>query len=255
MIIKEKIKKIIGIKAYNLLRKIRLNLAFIYKEIIYKNKINLYSISNYKFYVRGGTDDIVIINEVFGGDYNIHPKKKDIIIDIGGHIGSFSIKESKNVQKIYTFEPNTDNFDLLKKNIKINKINNIYISQKGISNQAGRKKLFMSPYSTGAYSIYESEPTRFQQIDCINLEEFIKREKIIPKVIKLDCEGAEYEILFNLSKSFFKDVKEIVMECHNISEGKNSLAMRNFLISMGYQVNTKENSFGHSYIYARLKND
>ena len=63
-------------------------------------------------------------------------KNNDTVIDIGGHIGLFSLYASEKCKsgKIFTFEPVKENFDLLKENIKINNAIKItFISTDGLA--------------------------------------------------------------------------------------------------------------------------
>ena len=55
-------------------------------------------------------------------------KKGDVFVDVGAHIGYFTLLASKivgPVGRVYAFEPNTNNFKLLQKNVKRNKLNNV----------------------------------------------------------------------------------------------------------------------------------
>src|SRR3972149_2094785 len=52
-----------------------------------------------------------------------HPKKGDVVVDIGAHIGKYTIEAAIRVGeegKIIAVEPLPSNFEILKKNIKIN---------------------------------------------------------------------------------------------------------------------------------------
>jgi molybdenum cofactor biosynthesis enzyme MoaA len=55
-------------------------------------------------------------------------------------------------------------------------------------------------------------------------------------LLKLDCEGAEYEILFSLPDAEFKKVNRIAMETH-VTESHKTEDLVDFLRNKGYQVN------------------
>jgi len=75
----------------------------------------MYEINDLQFKTREGSTDISIINEVVKGDcYNIDVKPGDIVIDIGGHIGSFTVWAASKGGNVYVFEPATKNYDILR---------------------------------------------------------------------------------------------------------------------------------------------
>ncbi len=74
-------------------------------------------------------------------------KKGDIIVDIGAHIGYYSLLFAKivgNKGKVYAFEPDKNNFKLLMKNIKTNGYNNIIPVEKALSNKNQKIRLYIS---------------------------------------------------------------------------------------------------------------
>src|SRR3989344_2665787 len=65
-------------------------------------------------------------------------KKGDVFVDVGAHIGYFTLLASKivgPVGRVYAFEPNTNNFKLLQKNVKRNKLNNVICINKAIADK------------------------------------------------------------------------------------------------------------------------
>lgn len=145
----------------------------------------------------------------------------DIVMDIGAHIGVVSIRmatEAKNV-KVYAFEPFPENFDLLKKNIRENSLENAIIPYSvAVSHMSGKRELFVCTERADAHTFYLHKDFEFGksiEVDCISLTEFLTRESI-EKVdfLKIDAEGAEYDILLEGDISFLEKVEKIGMECH-----------------------------------------
>lgn len=126
-IIKIVSRKVLPKGVYNHLRKLRLSAQFRYLDLRYRGKKSIYNYKGYKFIVRNGTDDDAIVREVTGGDYNIDSENYDVVIDIGAHIGTYSILMANRANKVYSFEPNPESFELLKRNVKNINANNIYI--------------------------------------------------------------------------------------------------------------------------------
>jgi FkbM family methyltransferase len=171
------------------------------------------------FNIRGGTFDHAIIDEVIHKrTYSQHLKldKDDVVLDIGGQIGTFSIDIAGKVSKVYTYEPDKDNFEFLKKNIEENKIENIFANNKAVvGNEDKERTLFKgnkfngAGNNTGGYSLIDCETESKDKVHCENINAIIKSCGITK--IKMDCEGSEYEIIKSADLS---SIKELIFEYH-----------------------------------------
>lgn len=184
--------------------------------------INIKLKSGLQFVVRARTMDRSVIKEVWMMDvydkFGIRVEKGDTVIDIGAHIGVFSIyaAELSQTGKVFAFEPFIENFKRLEHHKKINNKTNLSIYNKGVSDKTGKQTLHLSPdNNTGGHSLHlKNNSSRTVEIETIFLPEFCAQNKI-EKIdfLKLDCEGAEFEIL-NSSKEILNKVNKIIMECH-----------------------------------------
>jgi FkbM family methyltransferase len=223
-----------------------------------RNGINLYAEPN--------QGDGIIINETWRKkDYtpkNFEIGEDDVIIDIGAHKGYFSTFASFKAKKgkVYSFEPLESNYNILKKNLEINKCINVVPFQLGISGAKGIRKLYISPDSSAGISLVKDwlEDDRRKidsfRINCITLRDIFSLchiEKI--DFLKIDCEGAEYEILSDASVESLAKISRISMEFHQI-RGLKVNTIKNFLKKNGFSVRVKdpENTIG--MLYARRKN-
>jgi FkbM family methyltransferase len=165
--------------------------------------------------------DLGIIRDIFL--YKIYPvnlinlkKDNDLIIDIGAHIGCFSLLANKLTNKeVIAIEPEEENFKLLTKNILLNKAK-IMPVKCAISNYNKTKKFYKS-FSTLSHSLRKISET-FEYVKVMKLKTLLKKMKITLndiKLIKLDAEGEELRIIRDskniLSKKpiLFIDVIEI----------------------------------------------
>ena len=125
-------------------------------------------------------------------------KKGDTAVDIGANIGLYTLFFSKLVGatgKVIAFEPDPENFDVLKKNIELNKITNVTLVQKGVSNKNETMKLYKS-HASGAHSLVRNakwQKDTYTDIQTITLDDYFKGEKI--DMIKIDTEGFELEVI------------------------------------------------------------
>lgn len=178
---------------------------------------------------RKGSMDEFIIKEIFEMDeYSIDKmamSKKAIIMDIGAHIGCFTLKSAAiaNKGKIFSFEPMESNFKILERNVKTNNLNNVLFFHKGIAKKKGKRKLYLCTDNTGGHSISTKRSKKYEIINCISLKQVIS-ENNIEKIdlLKLDCEGSEYEILYNTPKSIFIKIMRLILEFHDFRNTKNN---------------------------------
>jgi len=185
-------------------------------------------------------DEFNIINQVID-------KNSVTIIDIGGNIGVFSIyvKRKFPQAKIYAYEPVPANFHFLINNIKINKFEkDILAFQLGVCGKNGKRKLYLKDSPTHSIFSDKKGSNDYIKIDCITLQNIFEQNNLEKcDVLKIDCEGTEYEILYNTPLFIFNKIKNIIIECHSYSSKKdyNQNSLKNFLTKMNFEINEKDN--------------
>lgn len=116
-----------------------------------------------------------------------------VFVDIGANIGYFSLIASKLIGetgKVFSFEPDPDNFFLLEKNIKANNYKNIIAVKKAVADKIGKAKLYLDKENLCGHSLVSKEGNKFVETETITLDEFFRNNKKID-VIKIDVEGFE----------------------------------------------------------------
>lgn len=162
------------------------------------------------FKLNNATED-GIAGYKFTGEYNLHPfvkiglskgdmeyiKNKDII-DAGAFTGDTSLPLSKRTTKnVYAFEPFKDSFEILKKNIDDNNIENIIPVNKSLGNINGERSLFLSGNNVQGIT---SDATLRNYDNEIKVEEttidtFVEENNLEVGFITIDVEGAEMDLL------------------------------------------------------------
>ena len=167
-------------------------------------------------------DSVVIFENIILNIYMKHIpniKNTDTIIDIGAHIGTFSIPLSikhKNKIRIIAVEPDPSSFSLLKKNTDINGLKNIYCRKIAINYNNRILKLHINPLNRGDNSaIRKAIGNNHILVQSITLADLFK-ENMIEKVrvLKMDCEGLEADIINNCPSKIFDMVHTIIIETH-----------------------------------------
>ena len=131
----------------------------------------------------------------------------DVFIDVGAHYGYFSRLSAHlmgNSGKVFAFEASPQNFEILERNTS--KRDTITVYNQAISDTQSEIAFYEFPnlyseYSTMDIEQFENEAwfDEFKpqaiSIEAITLDEFVSAQKILPKVVKIDVEGAEYKVV------------------------------------------------------------
>lgn len=229
------------------IKKLRNNIRNVLYDIKNTNDIIMKKYSNDSFLYSCKLDDIsfafydlitsdtvkIVENEIEAYKFDIIDfKEGDIIIDIGANIGITSIYLAKKYPfvKIYSFEPVKQNYDNLLKNIELNNIDkNIIKAHNMAVTKDGRDVNLSIPlFNTGASNIYNNNHGRISNINInvksITLNDIFSKYNINKcKLLKIDCEGSEYEILYNTDISYLKNCENIRGEFHGDIDEKKEL--------------------------------
>lgn len=144
-----------------------------------------------------------------------------VVVDIGANIGYYTLIAARLAGKdgkVYAFEPEPGNYDLLVKNINVNGYNNVKPVNKALSDKKGQLKLFLDKTNLGAHSFIDSDnPQRKAgaiDVETITLDEFIENEIEGGRIdfIKLDAEGAEGLVLAGAEKTLKNNDLKMLIE-------------------------------------------
>ena len=206
-------------------------MSFLYKVIKFLrlgNPVSLkISVPKYNYKVLCPIKKEEIINMTIREDDIIEhftPKQGDIVIDIGANIGRYTIISSKRVGtkgKVVAIEAHPGNFEILNGNIKLNQLTNIIPLNYAAYSKETKIKLYVPDEESG-YTIYhtlmERTGKKFVEVNANTLDYLLQLNEIRQEEvnwIKIDVEGAEFEVLKGatnvLSKS--KDIA-LLIEVH-----------------------------------------
>ncbi|MGH9999923.1 MAG: FkbM family methyltransferase, partial [Nitrososphaeraceae archaeon] len=166
---------------------------------------------NYEFYCRNNNDDfhMMTVHEHDIIEHNFTPKEGDIVIDVGAHIGPYTLKTSKRVGlngKVVAIEADPENFNILNRNIQLNKFTNVIALNYAAYSKEDKIKLYLlTKGEESSYTKYNTVMTdransekKFVEVKANTLDYLlqlsgIKHEDV--NWIKIDVEGAEYDVL------------------------------------------------------------
>ncbi len=153
--------------------------------------------------------------------------KIDLIIDIGSHKGEFikNIIKYINFQKAYTFEPQKEIFDILKKNL-IND-NRILHNNLGISDKVGKKKIIINKLTSTStmskldessyflklknFLIKQKKIKEIYDVETTTVDDYFKGLNLQNTLLKIDVEGHEFNVLEG-SKNTIKKIDFVLIE-------------------------------------------
>ena len=136
----------------------------------------------------------------------------DVVLDIGAHIGYYTLQFANLVGptgKVYAFEPEPKNFELLKKNVQINKHDNVVLIQKIVSDKDGIVEFFISKFDSIGNKLFKSnEAGSSIKIESTTLDEYFKDLKKKIDFIKMDIQGGEGKAILGM-KNLLKENKNL----------------------------------------------
>ena len=176
--------------------------------------------------VYGELDTQIVKNEIRPGD---------VVIDVGANIGYYTLIFAKlvgNMGKVIAFEPEPKNFEILKKNISINKLTNVILEQKIVSNTNKKTKLFLANSGiVGHHTNPTKNSTNFIEVDSITLDDYLVKNNMSKKInfLKIDVEGAEIKVLEGAKTILRNDKIKIFTEFNRLAIEKLGMKPKTFL--------------------------
>jgi len=165
---------------------------------------------------------------------------KGDIIDVGAHVGFFSIFISylHPKRRILAFEPFPENLVLLRKNVKENKKQNIRIFNQAIGGKEGSFPFYPVKRHSGCHSLYNREGAgKPFKVKVTTLQKVFDEEKVQHcALLKMDCEGAEFPIILNAPSRLFKKIDIIAMEYHDYLVKNEKEELVDKLVKEGFAV-------------------
>jgi len=162
--------------------------------------------------------NLEIYNEIFNENcYDITPEqvRGKTVIDIGANIGAFSLfAGSLNAKKIYAVEPVSSTFMQLCANINKSKFKNIVPIKNAVTSVEGEFVNISLTSNPGHNGLFINSSTQ-ETVYTTSLNEILQKIDDNDVLLKLDCEGSEYDIIFSTSPESMKKVSRIVLESHS----------------------------------------
>jgi FkbM family methyltransferase len=187
------------------------------KKHLPKYSGNIVNIHGNQMYLQSDSVELVgfgvlepLVTEVFEKTV----RKGYVVLDIGANIGYYTLIAARKVGvegRVYAFEPELANFELLRKNVKLNNYRNVVLEKKAVSNKNGTSKLYVDHTSTGGHSLTQKSNMSIQ-VETVTVDSYFEKMERID-LIKMDIEGAETLVIQGMSDVLNKNKHlKIIME-------------------------------------------
>ena len=146
-----------------------------------------------------------------------------VFIDIGANAGYFPLYAASRFAnaKIFAYEPIPSNFEQLRRNINLNKKCNIFAFQKAVAGYSGEAVMGYDgtdTFSTAAHIMSESSKDNENtaiKVPCVTIKDIFDENNLETcDFLKMDCEGAENEIIFNCPLGYLSRIRQFAIEIH-----------------------------------------
>ncbi len=181
------------------------------------------------------------------------------IVDVGAHVGLFTLwaATSNPGIRIISLEPSPQVCEFLRKNVSINRLDNVAVLQSACGGRRGERVLYSrGPGAANTFYTRDNYNSSFFPIaatSVITLDDLFEDFDVRTcGFLKLDCEGAEYEILMNAAKETLNKVQRISAEYHVGLNEYTPEQLVDFLRAYGFEVHRMPMPNAEvGYLYAR----
>jgi FkbM family methyltransferase len=159
-------------------------------------------------------------------------------VDIGGHIGCFALAFARlhPGASVQTLEASPFTADYTHRNMEMNGFaERVTVYNTAVSWSNGTLRFADNAGGSGLNGLTAPEGTPTIEVSCVTLAEALGRAGGPVDVVKIDTEGAEYDIVLRSDPSDWADVRRLVMEYHPV-DGHSWDELRTFLSEAGLEV-------------------
>jgi FkbM family methyltransferase len=167
----------------------------------------------------------------------------DRVVDIGANIGAFTVLAASKVGRtgrVFAFEPDPATCERLRGNVRLNGLENVVVENCAVGAAAGEATFYR--HAKNAYSsLMDGVDGRVQEhlesfpVPVRGIREVIAEAGPAIKLLKVDCEGSEYDIVDALDAAAAAAVQQISMEVHPVA-GRSAEGLQARIESWGMRV-------------------
>ena len=151
-------------------------------------------------------------------------------MDIGAHVGRYSVKLAKHCRWVYSFEPNPITRKALEANVRLNEERNVTILPYACWNTNSIRHLTLK--RSGSRLFVGKVPETIE-VKTVPMDEVVSESEEV-ELVKIDVEGAEYQVIQGMKRTLVKWKPHLIIEVHRW--GGQGEEIESFLRNYGYRV-------------------
>lgn len=208
---------------------------------------------------RPDSSDVEVLSHSFENDIFLQgvpeylPQSSHTVLDVGAHIGDFSLLVSRRVARVYSIEARRETFALLKTNLFLNNANNVVADHVALSDKNGFCRLYLATEgeSWGDSTTFDFKGAA-ESVSSVTLERYLF-ERNIPRVdfVKFNCEGAEFPILMSADQLTLSRFEKMLILYHcDLVSGASERMLHEKLGQCGFTTSTRNQSEDRGWMIA-----
>lgn len=161
--------------------------------------------------------------QIAGGEYRypgLIPRQGERVVDIGANIGVYSLWAVRKGATVVAYEPSPQTFEYLRQNVDGLEVTPIHAAVVGGSEEGGFVSLFSAGGRSTRNTLLAKEIESGEPLDTSTRVPSIGIDAVLTRgcdLLKVDCEGSEFEIFLGASDLALQRAKRIVAEFHRIA--------------------------------------
>jgi FkbM family methyltransferase len=175
------------------------------------------------------------------------------VIDVGGHIGTFSCRLTKLHPRasIMAYEPSAVTADYLRRNIAQNQVaDRVQVFESALAATTGTAVFSDNGAGSGLNSLrsgHGSEGVE-TEVPTVSFDEAVASAPAPIDVVKIDCEGGEYDLVLGSSADSWSSVQRVVVEFHPVP-GHGWTELRERFEAVGLRVQQESTLAGYGCVW------
>jgi FkbM family methyltransferase len=180
------------------------------------------------------------------------------VIDIGAHIGYYTLLLAKCVGpagRVISFEPLPVNLTLLRQNVQLNDLQHVQVKAQAVFSRNEELTITVPDHApnSGEASVLPVEGAKQFRVPATTLDSFCSGTGCRPDFLKMDVEGAEYDVLLGAKETIAQSRPKMLIELHHFDGNLARHPVPELLVSWDYEIQWIDRSHMTSHILALPK--
>lgn len=198
----------------------------------------------------------VFADDVYRFEWFLGPllRRPITVIDVGGHVGTFTCRLTQlhKDATVTAFEPSATTADYLRRNVENNGVaGRVTVVQAALAADSGTAVFDDNGAGSGLNGLMSARGTGTgvaTEVEAVSFADAVKRAGDQVDVIKIDCEGGEYDLVLNSNPDDWASVQRVVIEHHPVT-GHSWPELRDFFDKVGLAVQDEDFAGEHGCVW------